>query len=155
MKYIDKKMVAGLISASVAAVGIGMCGIQAFAQSDDSANTTVLISEVPQTGSWGYPAERGPWAERLGLSDKQLEQLVSLKSEFSVRTAKEKAELKADRKKLMLLMTEPTVDKEAVLSLHEKMKSLQSDLSDSRVNQMLGAMERSTHGSQFVTNSRN
>lgn len=130
-----------LIACSTIAMNFSSWALQTYAQSDKSGDTTILISEVPQTGSWGDPTEHGPWSQRLGLTEKQMEQLVELKSDYGVRTAQQKAELMASRKKMMLLMTEPTIDKEAVRNLNERIKSLQSDLNDSRVNNMLNAME--------------
>jgi len=141
MKYLNKSMSLKLIACSTIVLNFSLWGLQTHAQSSNSGDTTILISEVPQTGSWGYPTERGSWSRQLGLTEKQMEQLVELKSDYTVRTAQQKAELMASKKKMMLLMTEPKVDKEAVRALNERIKSLQSDLSDSRVNNMLNAME--------------
>ena len=82
-----------------------------------------------------------PWAEKMGLSDEQMEKLVSLKSEYMVKTAPQKAELMSDMKQMMLLMTAPSLDKQAIMSLHDKMSSIKSDLCTARVNHMISAME--------------
>ena len=95
-----------------------------------------------ETGAanWDYPAERGPWPVKLGLTDEQMSQLVSLKSEYEINIAKQKAELQANMKKMILLMTAPKVDDKAILSLNEKINSLKTSLADARVNQMLNVM---------------
>jgi len=137
-----KNIFLGLVSGGAVAMSLSTWAVQSYAQSDESATTseTVVISEVPGNPNWEYPAERGPWPKRLGLNDEQMEQLISLKSDYSIDTAKQKAELKADMKKMILLMTEPTLDKHAVFALNEKINSLKVSLSDARVNQMLKVM---------------
>ncbi len=82
-----------------------------------------------------------PWAEKMGLSDEQMEKLVSLKSEYMVKTAPQKAELMSDMKQMMLLMTASSLDKSAIMSLHDKMSTIKSDLCTARVNHMISAME--------------
>jgi len=86
------------------------------------------------------PSECGPWPERLGLSDEQMEKLITLKSDYEIKFAEKKAQLKADMKQMMLLMTADKVDKDAVLSLNEKMNSLKAELSTARINKMLDGM---------------
>ncbi len=79
--------------------------------------------------------------EKLGLSDEQMEKLVSLKSEYEVKTAPQKAELMSEMKKMALLMSASKLDKDAVMALHEKIASTKSALCTDRVNHMLSAME--------------
>ncbi len=81
-----------------------------------------------------------PWSEKLGLTDEQMEKLVSLKSDYEIKTAEKKAQLMADTKQMMLLMTASKTDKDAVLTLNEKMNSLKTELATARVNKMLDAM---------------
>jgi Spy/CpxP family protein refolding chaperone len=66
--------------------------------------------------------------------------LVDLKSEYNINTAKQKAELAADKKKLILLMTEAKIDKQAVTALNDKIVALKASISDARLNKMLAVM---------------
>ena len=86
------------------------------------------------------PTACEPWPEKLGLTDDQMEKLVSLKSDCEIKTAEKKAQLMADIKKMMLLMTEEKTDRDAILALNEKMNSLKAELATARVNKMLDAM---------------
>ena|ERR1700722_5728852 len=117
---------------------------QALAQSESKESAkypnAYIVSETPAGSDWAIAGRRGSEHDKLNLNDEQREQLVTLKSAYAVKTAKEKAELQADKKQMMLLMTQPTIDKQAVLSLNDKIKSLKSDLSDARVNHMMNAM---------------
>ena len=82
-----------------------------------------------------------PWAEKMGLSDEQMEKLITLKSEYAVKTAPQKAEMMSDMKQMMLLMTASSLDKSAIMSLHEKIANIKSDLCTARVNHMLSVAE--------------
>jgi Spy/CpxP family protein refolding chaperone len=140
MKYFNNRLL-GLLTAGTVAICFNASTIQSYAQSEESANPSedvLIISELPDAEGGHIGHE--PWPEKLGLTDEQMEQLVSLKSEYAVDTAKQKAELKADMGKMMLLMTAPTLDKQAVLSLKEKMDQLKASLCDARVNHMISAM---------------
>lgn len=88
-----------------------------------------------------YLAEKEPWPEKLELSTEQMSQIVSLKSDYSINTAKQKAELQADMKKMVLLMTEPKANEDSVRSLNVKINSIITQLADARVKMMLEAMK--------------
>jgi len=137
-----KNIFFGVLASGAVAVISNVWAAQANAQTDQTTNTseTVVISEVPGTPNWDYPAERGPWPEKLGLTDDQMSQLVSLKSDYKINTAKQKAELESNMKKMVLLMTAPKLDKQAILSLNEKIDSLKATRADARVDQMLSVM---------------
>ena len=138
-----KNIFLGLVTGGTLVACFSAGAVQSYAQSQDQSadsGETIVISEIPGTPNWDYPAERGPWPTRLGLSDGQMEQLVSLKSEYSINTAKQKAELQANMKTLILLMTEPKLDKQAVFAMNEKIDQLKTALADARVNQMLAVM---------------
>jgi len=143
MKYFNN-MLFGLMTAGTVAISFNTSALQSYAQSEESADPTdsaemVFISALPETaGAEGTARE--PWPEKLGLTDEQMEQLISLKSDYMVDTAKQKAELKADMKKMCMLMTAPKLDKDAILSLHEKIDQLKTSLSDAHVKHMLTAM---------------
>ncbi len=143
MKYFNN-MLFGLMTAGTVAISFNASALQSYAQSEEAVDSdsaeVLVISELPETTNSEHP-NHGPWPEKLGLTDEQMEQLVSLKSEYAVDTAKQKAELKAHMEKMMLLMTEPKLDKQAVLSLHEKINQLKTSLSEARVNHMMSAME--------------
>ena len=137
-----KNVCFGLLTSGTVAIASSAWTAQVYAQSNESApaTDTVIISEVPTMANWDYPAERGPWPEKLGLTDEQLVKLVSIKSDYAVNTAKQKAELETNKKKMIILMTEPKLDKAAILALNEKIDSLKTSLTDARVNQMLTVM---------------
>jgi len=135
-----KNIFFGLLASGTIILASGPWLAKAYAQSTETTTTTVAVNEASGTPNWDYPAERGPWPKKLGLTDEQMTQLVSLKSEYVVNTAKQKAELQANIKKMVLLMTEPKLDKQAVFSLNDKINSIKSSLADAHVNQMLSVM---------------
>lgn len=81
-----------------------------------------------------------PWPEKLSLTDEQMEKLVSFKSDYEIKSAEKKAQLMADMKQMMLLMTEAKPDKDAILALNEKMNSLKAELATAHINKMFDAM---------------
>ncbi len=137
-----KNIFFSVLTGSTLAVVSNLWAAPAHAQTNETMNTseTVAISEVPGMTNWDYPSESGSWPEKLGLTDDQMSQLVSLKSDHEINTAKQKAELKANMEKLVLLMTAPKLDKQAILSLNEKIDSLKATLADARVDEMLSVM---------------
>lgn len=139
MKNFKNIFYALFISSTVSmAANVGAAEITVPDQCSDSSKTTV-VSQIPSKCNFGS-CQHKSWAKTLGLTDDQMTQLVSIKSEYKVNTAKQKAELKADRKKLMLLMTEEKLDKQAIFSLKEKIDSLKASISDARVNKMISVM---------------
>jgi Spy/CpxP family protein refolding chaperone len=139
MKNFKNIFYALFISSTVSIASSAMAAeITAPSQCSDSSKTTV-VSQIPSKCNF-RSCQHKSWAKKLGLTDEQMTQLVSLKSEYKVNTAKQKAELKADQKKLMLLMTEEKLDKQAIFSLKEKIDSLKASISDARVNKMISVM---------------
>ena len=139
-----KNMFLGLTASTIVLTSFAISTLPSRAQSEALEGQPELIAAANEESAPldpDGPAECcQPWAEKMGLSDEQMEKLVSLKSEYAVKTAPQKAELMSDMKQMMLLMTASSLDKQAVLSLHEKMANIKSDLSTARVNHMLSAM---------------
>ncbi len=144
------RMLFGMMTATTLAFCFNVSTVKVCAQAEESvevadaaeaadASDMIVIAALPETAA-GERSGCEPWPEKLGLTDEQMEQLISLKSEYIIDTAKQKAELRANMKKLALLMTEPKLDKEAIMSLHEKINQLKTGLSDARVKHMLSAM---------------
>jgi Spy/CpxP family protein refolding chaperone len=83
----------------------------------------------------------GEKAGRIALSTEQLEKMSALKDKLLLGTAQEKAQLKVDRHELFDLLSKPTVDKQSVLALSGKMKTLKNDLADAKINYLLAASD--------------
>ena len=136
-----KKMFLGASTIILASFTFSIVPALAQAEAETAEGPPEEIVLVTEEGG---PSETDccqPWAEKMGLSDEQMEKLVSLKSEYMVKTAPQKAEFMSDMKQMMLLMTAPSLDKQAIMSLHDKMSSIKSDLCTARVNHMISAME--------------
>jgi len=88
----------------------------------------------------GCPIECEPWPEKLGLTDEQMEKLITLKSEYEIKNAERKAQLMANMKQMALLMTEDKADKNVILSLNDKNNAIKAELSVARINRMIEAM---------------
>src|SRR5579872_5705556 len=136
-----KKIFLGLTASTIVLANFSLTTLSARAQSETvegPPEEIVLVNEeAPPPGPGGEMDCCQPWAEKLGLSDEQMEKLVSLKSEYMTKTAPQKAELMADMRQMMLLMTASRLDRQAIMSLHDKMSDLKSDLCKSRLNHLL------------------
>jgi Spy/CpxP family protein refolding chaperone len=140
-------MFLGLTASTIVLAGFTFSGLPARAQAEapegPPEQSVPVINEEdvvsPDMDSAADCCE--PWAEKMGLSDEQMEKLVSLKSEYAEKIAPQKAELMADMKKMMLLMTASSLDKSAVMSLHEKIANIKADMCTARVNHMLSVAE--------------
>jgi Spy/CpxP family protein refolding chaperone len=115
------------------------------AQSLAIATSLMLAGAVyaaPGTTSNKLIAEAGgEKAGSISLSTEQKESLLALKDKLALGTAQEKVQLKVDRHELFDLLSKPTVDKQAVLSLEGKMNTLRNELADAKVNYLLAASE--------------
>ena len=138
-----KKMFLGLTASTVVLTSFAFLPLVARAQAEapeGPPDEIVLVTEESTP-----PGEEmdccQPWAEKMGLSDEQMEKLVSLKTEYMTKTAQHKAEVMSDMKQMMLLMTASKLDRQAIMSLHDKIASIKSDLCTARVNHMIDAME--------------
>ena len=142
-----KKIALNLVASSVLLANLSICATPSKAQTEpvaDQPDETVLVlaeSAGPDGSDFGGPEGNQPSPEKLGLSDEQMEKLVALKSEYEVKTAPQKAELCADMKKMGLMMSSPRLDKDAIMSLHEKIDSIKTELCTARVKHMLSAMD--------------
>jgi Spy/CpxP family protein refolding chaperone len=138
-----KKIFLGLTAVTVVLANFSITALPSRAQAEaveGPPEEIVLVNEeAPPPG--GEVDCCQPWAEKLGLSDEQMEKLVSLKSEYMVKTAPQKAELRSDMKQMMLLMTASRLDRQAITSLHDKMSDLHADLCKAHMNHMIDAME--------------
>jgi len=132
---------------SMTALSLLVCTSLGMSQSlaepeGQGAQTTQSVQLAKPGACKGFSCrQRQSWVENIGLSDEQAKNLVLLKSDYKVQTAAKKAELKAEKQQLMLLLTEPEIDKKAVLSLNSKIDATRSELSNARINRMLKAME--------------
>ena len=136
-----RNMVLGMVASTVLLTSFAFLPLVARAQEEIQGppeEVALVNEEVMAVGPGEECCE--PWAEKLGLSDEQMERLVSLKSEYMAKTAPQKAEMMADMKQMMLLMTASSLDKSAIMSLHDKMAGIHSDLCAARVNHMMDAM---------------
>ena len=142
-----KNMLLSLTASTVVLTSFAMSALPSRAQSEapdggPEQSAPMVTDEDVVSPDMDAPADCcQPWAEKMGLSDEQMEKLVSLKSEYAVKIAPQKAELMSDMKQMMLLMTASSLDKQAILSLHEKMANIKSDLCSARVHHMLSAMD--------------
>jgi Spy/CpxP family protein refolding chaperone len=135
-----KKMFLGLTASTLVLSSFTFAPLAARAQAEVSEGPMDEVVLVTEEG--GPPMDvHESWAEKMGLSDEQMEKLISLKSDYAVKTAEQKAQLMADWKKMMMLMTASEVDKSAIQSLHEKMDSIKSDLSSAHLHHMMDVME--------------
>ena len=142
-----KNMFFGFTASTVVLASFAMSTLPSKAQSEAPESSSeqsvpMITDEEVASPDMDSPSECcQPWAEKIGLSDEQMEKLVSLKSENAVKTAPQKAELMSDMKKIMLLMTASSLDKQAILSLHDKIANIKSDLCTARVHHMISVME--------------
>jgi Spy/CpxP family protein refolding chaperone len=114
--------------------------ISTVAPDSDRTSESILISQVPKASPQFACPGHEDWSQKLGLTEDQMTKLVDLKSDYNINTAKQKAEVEADKKKLILLMTEAKIDKQAVTALNDKIVSLKANISDARLNKMLSVM---------------
>jgi Spy/CpxP family protein refolding chaperone len=118
------------ITRSLIAISALLCMQQANAQEIISAgtNSTPVIADA-----------RVNACPKFSLSDSQLEKLRTLKDQAKLDTAQRKAQLKVYKHELFDLISKPSVDKEAALSLNTKINALKTELSNARLNFMLAA----------------
>ena len=128
----------GLIGSSILLSALAISPIEAKAQASLAPGDAHVVTEEAVKIDCPFACE--PWPEKLGLSDEQMEKLITLKSDYEIKTAEKKAQLWADMKQMILLTTTAKTDKDAILALNEKMNALKAELSTSRVNKMLEAM---------------
>ena len=76
---------------------------------------------------------------RMSLTPEQREKLGAIRDQFTLDTATKKAQLQVQKHQLRELLTKPTVDKQAVLSLNDKLNGLKADLSNARLQMMLAS----------------
>lgn len=98
-------------------------------------------SEIQTGGTTKLLAQGAPKASCLSLSTAQLEKLSALKDKFKLDTAEDRAQLKVERHQMFSLLSQPTVNKEEVLTLESKMNALKNKISDARVNLLLAKSE--------------
>lgn len=125
------------INSTLAVFGALLCMSPAIAQETpvdaDSSGRSKFVAESGERQSESY--------KQFSMSEEQQTKLRALKDQFSVQTAEKKAQLKADQHKLFELMSQATIDRGAVSSLHAKVNSLRTELSDARLNHMLSVSE--------------
>lgn len=88
---------------------------------------------ISHKGGFGGP--------RLSLTPEQKEKLGAIRDQFTLDTATKKAQLKVQMHQLRELMGKPTIDKQAVLSLNDKVSALKADLSKARLQMMLASSD--------------
>lgn len=77
----------------------------------------------------------------LSLTDPQMEKMAALKDQYKTDTAAKKAELRSLHMKIRELITQPTIDRQAITSLNGRITALRNELSGARLSYMLDRAE--------------
>ncbi|MBX9694131.1 MAG: Spy/CpxP family protein refolding chaperone, partial [Cyanobacteria bacterium] len=75
------------------------------------------------------------------LTDEQLSRLTDVRDQHRIATASKQAELQALMHKMGELLSQPQIDRQGVKSLHGKIDSIRSDLSQARLTMILDTAE--------------
>lgn len=121
---------------STTAACLTIFNISTFACQAQSSPAEAQEIEMRTTCS----VECEPWPEKLGLTDEQMQKLISLRSDYEIKNAEKRAQLFANMKRMSMLMSDSNVDKSAILALNEKNNSLKAELATARTNRMIEAM---------------
>jgi Spy/CpxP family protein refolding chaperone len=78
---------------------------------------------------------------KFQLTPEQRAKLGSLRDQLILSTADKKAELKVAHNQMRSLFSQPTIDKQAVLTLETKINGLKDDLSNARINMILASTD--------------
>jgi Spy/CpxP family protein refolding chaperone len=95
--------------------------------------TPTVVEPIAQTQVSIDPA--------LKVTAEQREKLMNLRNQYILSTAQKKAELTVAKNQLRTVFKQPTIDKQAALSLQTKINGLKGDLSTARLNLKLAAAD--------------
>ncbi|MBS1996698.1 MAG: Spy/CpxP family protein refolding chaperone [Cyanobacteria bacterium SZAS LIN-2] len=123
MKLVRPMIIAGLL----------LSALPAFAQ-------TTVTAELPKDGGKACAGKCG-FDSALKLTPEQKEKLGSLRDSFKLSTADKKAQLDVAHDQMRRLLEQPTIDKQAALSLQNKINGLKDELSTARLNMMLASAD--------------
>jgi Spy/CpxP family protein refolding chaperone len=123
MKFIRPIVITGLL----------LTALPAFAQS-------TVTAQVSKDGGNACQSRDG-FKSTLKLTPAQREKLGTLHDQFILGTADKKAQLEVAHNEMRRLFQQPTIDKQAVLTLETKVNGLKDDLSTARVNLMLSSAD--------------
>src|ERR1700733_2692304 len=113
--------------------GLLLSALPAFAQAS-------ITAEVAKDGGNVSVSKSG--AERkFKLTPDQREKLGSLRDQFTLSTADTKAQLEVAHNQMRRLFQQPTIDKQAVLTLQTKINGLRDDLSNAKLNMILSSAD--------------
>jgi len=115
--------------------GLLLSALPAFADS-------TITAELPKDGG-AKQCAGGKFGcdPKLMITPDQKAKLGSLRDQFKLSTADEKAELEVAHGQLRRLFSQPTVDKGAALALQNKINGLRDDLSTAKLNMMLASSD--------------
>lgn len=124
---------AAIITLSTSAAGLA---------ADGPPGGTVAIGPAG-AGPKGGPdcGPRGGFAQKLNLSDDQLEKMHAIKTKFQTDTATKQAELKVLHIQLREILSAESINKQAALSLQSKINNLKGELATARLNSMIERAE--------------
>lgn len=106
--------------------GLLLTAVPAFAQS-------TVTAQLPKEG--GKVSEsKGSFKSTLKITSDQKEKLGILHDQFILSSAEKRAELEVAHNEMRRLFEQPTIDKQAVLTLETKINGLKDDLSTARIN---------------------
>ena len=111
-----------------------LVGLPAFAADNSTsagvANTQVKIGEKCPGGAC---QQHGQFGKRLGLTDEQLLKIGTLKDQYRLSSAGQRAETKVLSDQLKNVLTAPQLDKAQALSIQSKLNDVKDKLSNEKL----------------------
>jgi Spy/CpxP family protein refolding chaperone len=123
MKFIRPMIITGLL----------LSALPAFAQ-------TQVTAELPKEGGKACAGRVG-FDSQLKITPEQKQKLGSLHDQFTLSNADKRAQLEVAHNEMRRLFEQPTIDKQAALTLESKINGLKDDLSTARLNLMLSSAD--------------
>lgn len=106
---------------------------------DNQVNTRMPMGSGQPFCAWQRGGE--DCFASLGVTDEQLEKLVSLRNQFKDNSFSVKHELSSNIRKLADLLSQPKVDRQEIMTVQDKINSLRTNLSNARLAFLMDASD--------------
>jgi Spy/CpxP family protein refolding chaperone len=98
-----------------------------------------VLALVTVTVIYARPMGLGRVVEKLGLSDKQIEQMQNLKFQFEKDMIKPEGDLKLAMIEFRQIMMQPNIDEKAALSKQDRISEIKADIAKLKLQHMIAA----------------